>query len=129
MKIILKTMPPEFTLKYDEKFTSESNADILRQLIPRIIASMKPRFSPSYKQINDWLGALHKHRRARLLYVERGVIDKDNRRLHRNNRLSEVESVFYEIDTKHSLHFRKNRVFTVISKLILNIRYISEKNA
>ena len=55
-------MPPEFTLKNDEKFTSESNADILWQLIPRIIASMKPRFSPSYKQINDWLGALHKHR-------------------------------------------------------------------
>ncbi|CAB4375427.1 unnamed protein product [Rhizophagus irregularis] len=29
IKIILKMMPPEFTLKYDEKFTSESNADIL----------------------------------------------------------------------------------------------------
>ncbi|GET62092.1 hypothetical protein GLOIN_2v1785716 [Rhizophagus irregularis DAOM 181602=DAOM 197198] len=65
------------------------NVDIIRQLIPRLIASMKPRFSPSYKQINDWLAALHKHRRARLLYVERDVIDKDNRRLHKNNRLSE----------------------------------------
>ncbi|EXX58503.1 hypothetical protein RirG_197370 [Rhizophagus irregularis DAOM 197198w] len=94
MKVILKTMPPELTLRYDEKFTNETNADILRQLIPRLIASMKPRFSPSYKQINDWLAALHKHRRARLLYVERDVIDKDNRRLHKNNRLSEVESVF-----------------------------------
>ncbi|CAB4434933.1 unnamed protein product [Rhizophagus irregularis] len=29
IKITLKMMPPEFTLKYDEKFTSESNADIL----------------------------------------------------------------------------------------------------
>ena len=94
MKVILKTMPTELTLRYDEKFTNETNANILRQLIPRLIASMKPRFSPSYKQINDWLAALHKHRRARLLYVERGVIDKDNRRLHKNNRLSEVESVF-----------------------------------
>ncbi|POG62308.1 hypothetical protein GLOIN_2v1811485 [Rhizophagus irregularis DAOM 181602=DAOM 197198] len=65
------------------------NVDILRQLIPLLIASMKPRFSPSYKQINDWLAALHKHRRVRLLYVERDVIDKDNRRLHKNNRLSE----------------------------------------
>ncbi|CAB4442164.1 unnamed protein product [Rhizophagus irregularis] len=62
MKVILKTMPPELTLRYDEKFTNETNADILRQLIPRLIASMKPRFSPSYKQINDWLAALHKHR-------------------------------------------------------------------
>ncbi|CAB4430966.1 unnamed protein product [Rhizophagus irregularis] len=92
MKVILKTMPTELTLRYDEKFTNETNADILRQLIPRLIASMKPRFSPSYKQINDWLAALHKHRRARLLYVERGVIDKDNRRLHKNNRLSEKKS-------------------------------------
>ncbi|PKY35307.1 hypothetical protein RhiirB3_502149, partial [Rhizophagus irregularis] len=92
MKVILKMMPPELTLRYDEKFTNETNADILRQLIPQLIASMKPRFSPSYKQINDWLAALHKHRRARLLYVERDVIDKDNRRLHKNNRLSEKKS-------------------------------------
>ncbi|CAB4478033.1 unnamed protein product [Rhizophagus irregularis] len=92
MKVILKMMPPELTLRYDEKFTNEMNVDILRQLIPRLIASMKPQFSPSYKQINDWLAALHKHRRARLLYVERDVIDKDNRRLHKNNRLSEKKS-------------------------------------
>ncbi|GET57974.1 hypothetical protein GLOIN_2v1823870 [Rhizophagus irregularis DAOM 181602=DAOM 197198] len=48
MKVILKMMPSELTLRYDEKFTNETNADILRQLIPRLIASMKPRFSPSY---------------------------------------------------------------------------------
>ncbi|GBC17768.2 hypothetical protein GLOIN_2v1785716 [Rhizophagus irregularis DAOM 181602=DAOM 197198] len=76
MKVILKMMPPELTLRYDEKFTNETNADILRQLIPQLIASMKPRFSPSYKQINDWLAALHKHRRVRLLYVERDVMIK-----------------------------------------------------
>ncbi|GBC38130.2 hypothetical protein GLOIN_2v1768312 [Rhizophagus irregularis DAOM 181602=DAOM 197198] len=63
----------------DDSETDEENAR----------TEMKPQFSPSYKQINDWLAALHKHRRARLLYVERGVIDKDNRRLHKNNRLSE----------------------------------------
>ena len=90
MKVILKTMPAELTMKYDEKFTGETNTNILRPLIPRIISSMKPRFSPSYKQIKDWLAALHKHRRARHLYLERGVIDKDNRRLYKNNRLSEV---------------------------------------
>ncbi|CAB4429054.1 unnamed protein product [Rhizophagus irregularis] len=40
MKVILKTMPPELTLRYDEKFTNETNVDILRQLIPRLIASI-----------------------------------------------------------------------------------------
>ncbi|CAB5326046.1 unnamed protein product [Rhizophagus irregularis] len=66
----------------DDSETDEENAR----------TEMKPQFSPSYKQINDWLAALHKHRRARLLYVERDVIDKDNRRLHKNNRLSEKKS-------------------------------------
>ncbi|GET56031.1 hypothetical protein GLOIN_2v1785716 [Rhizophagus irregularis DAOM 181602=DAOM 197198] len=46
----------------DDSETDEENAR----------TEMKPRFSPLYKQINDWLAALHKHRRARLLYVERG---------------------------------------------------------
>ncbi|CAB4378692.1 unnamed protein product [Rhizophagus irregularis] len=50
MKVILKTMPPELTLRYDKKFTNETNADILRQLIPRLIASMKPQFSPSLSE-------------------------------------------------------------------------------
>jgi hypothetical protein len=94
MKIILKTIPFELTMKYDEKFTSETNTNILCQLISRIISSMKPRFNSLYKQINNWLSALHKHRRTRLLYVKQAVIDKDNRRLHKNSRLSEVESVF-----------------------------------
>ena len=57
---------------------------------------MKPRFKLTYKQVRDWLNSLHKHRRARLMYAERGTIDKDNRRLHRNNRLSEVnKNPFY----------------------------------
>ncbi|PKB95864.1 hypothetical protein RhiirA5_435884 [Rhizophagus irregularis] len=42
-------MPPELTLRYDKKFTNKMNADILRQLISRLITSMKPQFSPSYK--------------------------------------------------------------------------------
>jgi hypothetical protein len=95
MKEILKTLPSELDMKYGEKFTSEANAEILRQLIPRLIATMKPRFYPSYKQIKTWLAALHKHRRVRLLYKERGTLDKDNRRLHRNNRLNEVRNEIY----------------------------------
>ncbi|PKK79780.1 hypothetical protein RhiirC2_768727, partial [Rhizophagus irregularis] len=29
MKVILKMMPPELTLRYDEKFTNETNTNIL----------------------------------------------------------------------------------------------------
>lgn len=90
MKTILKTLPDELKMKYDEKFTSEDNEDILRRMIPNLIAAMKPRFNPTFTQVKKWLTALHKHRRVRLLYRERGTLDKDNRRLHRNNRLSEV---------------------------------------
>jgi len=39
---------PGAIVKYDEKFTSETNTGILGKLIPQIITSMKLRFSPSY---------------------------------------------------------------------------------
>ena len=53
MKMILKTLPTELLLKYDEKFTSESNTNVLRQLIPWLLTSMKLRYTPSFKQIKD----------------------------------------------------------------------------
>jgi hypothetical protein len=97
MKSILRTMPSDLEMKYDEKFHSEPNTNILQQLIPRLITAMRPRYNPSHRQINSWLSALHKHRRVRLLYKERGTLDKDNRRLHRNNRLTEVKNFFFII--------------------------------
>ncbi|GET58006.1 hypothetical protein GLOIN_2v1769621 [Rhizophagus irregularis DAOM 181602=DAOM 197198] len=72
MKTILKTFPIELELIYDEKFSSESNDEILRQIIPRLIEAMKPR--------------------VRLLYKQRGTLDKDNHRLHRNNWLNEKKA-------------------------------------
>ena len=51
MKAIMKTMPSELELRYDEKFTSEENTNVLRDLIPRLIEAMKSRYSLSYKQI------------------------------------------------------------------------------
>jgi uncharacterized protein YggL (DUF469 family) len=104
MKTILKTFPIELELKYDEKFSSESNDEILRQVIPRLIEAMKPRYTPRYRQVNSWLAALHKHRRVRLLYKQRGTLDKDNRRLHRNNRLNEVINFFIIFKKKKSHH-------------------------
>ena len=53
MKTILKALPTELLLKYDEKFTSESNTNVLRQLIPWLLTSMKLRYTPSFKQIKD----------------------------------------------------------------------------
>ncbi|EXX62098.1 hypothetical protein RirG_164960 [Rhizophagus irregularis DAOM 197198w] len=53
---------------------------------------MKPRYTPRYRQVKSWLAVLHKHRRVRLLYKQRGTLDKDNCRLHRNNRLNEKKA-------------------------------------
>lgn len=92
MKSILKTLGTEFELDYDEKFTGDSNTEILRVLIPRLIESMKPRFRPTHTQIRNWLAALHKHRRVRKQYKNRNTLDLDNRRIHRNNRLTEVRN-------------------------------------
>jgi hypothetical protein len=95
MKTILKTLPTDLEMRYDLKFGSEKNTDILRQIIPRLVDALK-RYKTSYKQIKEWLNALHKHRRVRLLYSQRGTLDRDNRRLHKNNRTNEVNtSIFF----------------------------------
>ena len=99
MKTILKTLPADLEMKYDEKFGSESNTEILREVIPQLVAALK-RFRTSYSKVREWLRALHKHRRVRLLYGQRGTLNRDNRRLHKNNRTNEVNNStnlsFYE---------------------------------
>src|SRR5215471_3562786 len=95
MKAILKTLLEEFEMDYGEKFTSDVNKEILRDLIPHLVKALK-RFRVTYNQVSKWLQALHKHRRVRLLYGERGTLDADNRRLHKNNRVTEVnKSIFF----------------------------------
>ena len=94
MKSVLKTVPKDLEMKYDEKFSSEINTEIMRDLIPRLVKSLK-RFKVTYSQVRGWLQALHKHCRVRYLYSQRGVLDRDNRRLHKNNRTNEVnKSIF-----------------------------------
>jgi hypothetical protein len=51
MKTILKTLPRELELKYDEKFGSEANADALRQIIPRLMDAMKSKYDVIYKEL------------------------------------------------------------------------------
>lgn len=95
MKTVLRTVPTELEMRYDEKFGSETNTEIMRDLIPRLVNSLK-RFKVTYNQVRRWLQALHKHRRVRYLYSQRGVLDRDNRRLHKNNRTNEVnKSIFF----------------------------------
>lgn len=89
MKVVLKTLPQDLEMRYDLKFGSEENTDILRKVIPHLVDALK-KYKTSYKKIKEWLSALHKHRRVRLLYSQRGKLDRDNRRLHKNNRTNEV---------------------------------------
>ena len=109
MKAILKTLPKDLDLAYDEMFTSEANSDILRELVSRIRSLMALRYKLLYNQIRIWLTALHKHRRVRLLYKERGTLDKDNRHLHKNNRLNEVKKALFR--------FYKKKLINILRKL------------
>jgi len=107
MKSILKTVPKDLEMKYDEKFGSEINNEIMRDLIPRLVKSLK-RYNVTYSQVRGWLQALHKHRRVRYLYSKRGVLDRDNRRLHKNNRTSEVNKLIFFLKKEFQLTFGIN---------------------
>ena len=96
-------------MAYNETFTSEANLDILQELVPQIRSSMALKYKLSYNQVRTWLAALHKHRRVRLLYKERGTLDKDNRRLHKNNRLNEVKKALFR--------FYKKKPINILRKL------------
>jgi hypothetical protein len=89
MRTILTTLPNDLEMRYDLKFSSEENTEILRKVIPHLVNALK-RYKTTYKQVREWLSALHRHRRVRLLYKQRGTLDRDNRRLHKNSRTSEV---------------------------------------
>jgi len=90
MKTILKTIPPDLDMNYNETFNSQSNIEIRRKLVPELIKALKPNYHASYDQISKWLQTLHRSRRSRNNYKIKGRIDADNRRLHANSRLNEV---------------------------------------
>ena len=90
MKTILKTVPKTLDMNYNETFTSGANVEIRRKLVPELLNSLKPKYHPTYEQLTQWLRSLHKTRRSRNIYRNKGQLDADNRRLHANNRLNEV---------------------------------------
>ncbi|RHZ71565.1 hypothetical protein Glove_256g41 [Diversispora epigaea] len=64
MKTIIKTINSEFSLNYDQTFTSANNCEIRRKLIPELQKSLAPKFRPSVTQLTKWLNSIHKSRRA-----------------------------------------------------------------
>jgi hypothetical protein len=83
MKVILKTIPSNLDLKYDETFTSKANIDIRRKLVPELIDALKLNFHPTQDQLTKWLNSLHKSRRSRSNYAKKdGRKDLDNQHIH-----------------------------------------------
>src|SRR5271168_829040 len=90
MKVLLKTTPEDSKLRVDEIFTSKANRKIAKNLIPELLKLMEPRFSPTWKQLWSWLGALHQHQRGRFLQKKSGRLNTDNKCINNNSRVNEV---------------------------------------
>ncbi|RHZ90064.1 hypothetical protein Glove_8g104 [Diversispora epigaea] len=86
MKTIIKTIDSEFSLNYDQTFTSANNCEIRHKLIPELQKSLAPKFRPSVTQLTKWLNSIHKSRRATARMCNSGKLLKDLRRVHANNR-------------------------------------------
>ena len=72
MKTILRTMPPELDLNYSKTFNSSVNIEIRRKLVLELISSLKPNHNASHDQVNIWLQSLHRFRRSRNNYRNKG---------------------------------------------------------
>ncbi len=72
MKTILKTLLIELDMNYEEIFNSPSNIEIRRKLIPELVKSLKLKHRASLNQISNWLWSLHRSRRCRNNYKNKG---------------------------------------------------------
>src|SRR3954452_12439121 len=97
MKNLMKgQIPQEYALDYDKTF-SEQSEKIYGKLIPELKKLMEGHFNPSVTQMSNWLRSMHKHKRDRQRKRQSGQLDKDDRRMHINSRLSEVSSILFNI--------------------------------
>jgi hypothetical protein len=95
MKNLLKgQIPEEYRLDYGKTF-SEQTAKIYEKLIPELKKLMSGHYNPSVIQLSDWLRSMHKHKRDRQRKRQSGQLDKVDRRMHVNARLSEVRSILF----------------------------------
>ncbi|RHZ71180.1 hypothetical protein Glove_261g62 [Diversispora epigaea] len=58
MKTIIKTIDSEFSLNYDQTFTSANNCEIRRKLIPELQKSLATKFRPSVTQLTKCLNSI-----------------------------------------------------------------------
>ncbi|CAB5359778.1 unnamed protein product [Rhizophagus irregularis] len=92
MKNLLKgQIPEEYRLDYGKTF-SEQTAKIYEKLIPELKKLMSGHYNPSVTQLSDWLRSMHKHKRDRQRKRQSGQLDKVDRRMHVNARLSEKKN-------------------------------------
>ncbi len=95
MKTIIKTIDSEFSLNYNETFTSANNCEIRRKLIPELQKSLAPKFRPSVTQLTKWLNSIHKSRRATARMRNSGKLSKDLCRVHANNQQNDVYNLLF----------------------------------
>jgi hypothetical protein len=95
MKHIMKgQIPDEYAIDYGKTF-SEQSEKIYKKLIPELKKLMSGHFNPSVTQMSNWLRSMHKHKRDRIRKRQAGQLDRDDRRMHVNVRLSEVSSILF----------------------------------
>ena len=95
MKNLLKgQIPEEYRLDYDMTF-GEQTTKVYEKLIPELKRLMSGHYNPSVTQLSNWLRSMHKHKRDRQRKRQSGQLDKVDRRMHVNARLSEVRSILF----------------------------------
>ncbi|RHZ78534.1 hypothetical protein Glove_162g111 [Diversispora epigaea] len=95
MKTIIKTINSEFSLNYDQTFTSANNCEIRRKLIPELQKSLASKFRPSVTQLTKWLNSIHKSRRAIARMRNSGKLPKNLRHIHANNWQNDIYNLLF----------------------------------
>src|SRR5581483_3412279 len=88
-KLLEGQIPEEYQLDYSLTFSEQSKM-VYEKLIPKLKRCMKGIYNPSVTQLSNWLQSIHKHRRDQMRKWQSGQLEKDDRKLHMNARLSDV---------------------------------------
>ncbi|RHZ88107.1 hypothetical protein Glove_26g55 [Diversispora epigaea] len=100
MKTIIKTIDSEFSLDYNQTFTSVNNCEIRHKLILELQKSLALKFRLSVTQLMKWLNSIHKSQRATAQMRNSGKLPKNLRRVHVNNRQNDLLLLLCQLYTK-----------------------------
>jgi hypothetical protein len=75
MRALIKTFPPEYNLRDEETFKSETNVEICQRLIPKLQREVKSVYNLTYVQVEAWLQTIHKSKRKNYLKANQMEID------------------------------------------------------